>query len=194
MAELNTSTTETTIVAENTGGDSSQAVNSKGENAVSTTDGVQSEKTFTQAEMDKVIADRLAREKKNLPSKEDLKAYKEWQDSQKTDEQKQNEAITNAEKAKSEAEQRASEFEAKYTAMSKGVKSDAVDDVIALAKVKVSDATTLEQAIDSVIAKYPQFGGNAPTITTGVKTNNNNGANLSGVEAAFLARNPDLKL
>lgn len=194
MAELNTSTTDTANAAENTGGDPSQAVSSaKGENAVSTTDGVQSEKTFTQAEMDKVIADRLAREKKNLPDKKRLEAFKAWEDSQKTVEEKQNEAISTAEKAKIEAEQRATDFEAKYTAISKGVKADAVDDVIALAKAKVNDTTTLEQAIDSVIAKYPQFGGNVPVITTGVKTNNNS-TNISGVEAAFLARNPDLKL
>lgn len=193
MAELNTSTTETTIVAENTGGDPSQAVNPKGENAVSTTDGVQSEKTFTQAEMDKVIADRLAREKKNIPDKKRLEAFKAWEDSQKTVEEKQSEAISNAEKAKLEAEQRASDFEAKYTAISKGVKSDAVEDIIALAKAKVTDTVTLDKAIDEVIKKYPSFKGEIQTITTGTKTNNN-GTNISGVEAAFLARNPDLKL
>lgn len=194
MAELNTSTTETTIVAENTGGDQSQAVNSaKGENAVSTTDGVQSEKTFTQAEMDKVIADRLAREKKNLPDKKRLEAFKAWEDSQKTAEEKQADIIAQAEKSKADAEQRAIEFEAKYTAISKGVKADAVEDVIALAKAKVTDTVTLDKAIDEVIKKYPQFSGNAPVITTGVKTNNG-GSNVSGVEAAFLARNPDLKL
>ena len=194
MAELNTSTTDTTIVAENTGGDQTQAVNSaKGENAVSTTDGVQSEKTFTQAEMDKVITDRLAREKKNIPDKKRLEAFKAWEDSQKTVEEKQSEAISMAEQAKIDAEQRAIEFEAKYTAIAKGVKSDAVEDVIALAKAKVTDNVTLEQAIESVMAKYPSIKGEIQTITTGVKTNNN-GSNLSGVEAAFLARNPDLKL
>lgn len=193
MEEVNTSTTETTIVAENTGGDQSQAVNSKGENAVSTTDGVQSEKTFTQAEMDKVIADRLAREKKNIPDKKRLEAFKAWEDSQKTVVEKQNEAISNAEKAKLEAEQRATDFEAKYTAISKGVKSDAIEDVIALAKAKVTDTVTLDKAIDEAIKKYPSFKGEIQTITTGVKTNNN-GSNLSGVEAAFLARNPGIKL
>lgn len=194
MAELNTSTTETTIVAENTGGDQSQVVSSaKGENTVSTTDGVQPEKTFTQAEMDKVIADRLAREKKNIPDKKRLEAFKAWEDSQKTAEEKQSEAISTAEKAKIEAEQRATDFEAKYTAISKGVKADAVEDIIALAKAKVTDTVTLDKAIDEVIKKYPSFKGEIQTVTTGVKTNNN-GTNISGVEAAFLARNPDLKL
>jgi len=155
MAELNTSATDTATAVENTGGDQTQAVNPKGENAVSTTDGVQSEKTFTQAEMDKVIADRLAREKKNIPDKKRLEAFKAWEDSQKTVEEKQSEAISMAEQAKIDAEQRAIEFEAKYTAIAKGVKSDTVEDVIALAKAKVTDNVTLEQAIESVMAKYP---------------------------------------
>ena len=58
---------------------------------------------------------------------------------------------------------------------------------------KVTDTVTLDKAIDEVIKKYPSFKGEIQTITTGMKTNNN-GSNLSGVEAAFLARNPDLKL
>lgn len=65
-------------------------------------------------------------------------------------------------------------LEAKYTAVSKGVKLEAVEDVIALAKNKVSNKVTLEQAIESVIEKYPQFG-TAPDkpSTTGVTTPNN---------------------
>ena len=49
----------------------------------------QAEKTFTQEELDKIVQDRLDREKKKMPSKEELKAFKDWQESQKTAEQKQ---------------------------------------------------------------------------------------------------------
>lgn len=42
-------------------------------------------KTFTQEEVNAM----LAKEKKKMPSKEDLKAFKDWQESQKTAEQKQ---------------------------------------------------------------------------------------------------------
>ena len=48
----------------------------------------QAEKTFTQEELDKIVQDRLDREKKKMPSKEELKAFKDWQESQKTAEQK----------------------------------------------------------------------------------------------------------
>lgn len=46
---------------------------------------VQAEKTFTQEDVDRIIKDRL----KRMPSKEELKAFKDWQESQKTAEQKQ---------------------------------------------------------------------------------------------------------
>lgn len=153
------------------------------------------EKTFTQAELDKVVADRLAREKAKLPTKEDLAEYKKWREENQTAEEKTAAEIKAAQEAKSAAEQKAAQLEAKYTAMTKGVKSDAVDDVIALALGKVSETVTLEQAIDGVIAKYPQFSGatQPAPITTSVATGDGT-TTLSGVEAAFLARNPDLKL
>ena len=75
--------------------------------------------------------------------------------------------------------------------------AEAVDDVIALAIPKVDDNTTMEKAIDAVIAKYPSFcsaKSEAPKgITTGVSFGNGGGSQLSGVEAAFYAKNPDLK-
>lgn len=130
-----------------------------------------SEKTFTQAELDKVVADRLKREKSKLPAKEELEAFRKWQEENKTAEQKTAEEIKAAQKARTAAEQRAEQLEAKYTAMAKGVKADAVDDVIALAKAKANDSVTLEKAIDIVLTRYPHFCGKP--ATTGVTTPNN---------------------
>ncbi|MGU8541664.1 hypothetical protein ACV3P9_15685, partial [Clostridium perfringens] len=65
------------------------------------------EKTFTQEEVNRMIKDRVAREKKGQLSKEELKAYQDWKESQKTEAEKQSEALTNAEKAKQDAEERA---------------------------------------------------------------------------------------
>ena len=132
------------------------------------------EKTFTQSELDAAIQHRLDRERKNQPSKEELKAFHEWQESQKTEAEKTADKIKQAEDAKTAAEMKAAEYEARCAAMTKGVRAEAVEDVIALAKSKVSDDVTLEQAIDSVIAKYPQFSTAAEKpSTTGVSTPNN---------------------
>ncbi|MGG7143554.1 hypothetical protein ACQPVP_08815 [Clostridium nigeriense] len=119
----------------------------------------QEEKTFTQADVDKLIKERIARERKNQLSKEELKAYQEWKESQKTEEEKKNEALTNAEKARIAAEERALLAETKVTCLSKGVVATSVDDVVILAKAMVKEDVTIEQAIDKVLEKYPSFKG-----------------------------------
>ena len=126
-----------------------------------------------------------------------MDAFHKWQDSQKTAEQLSTEKISAAESRAAEAEKKAAAAEAKAYAYSKGVNAEAVDDVIALAIPKVDDNTTMEKAIEAVIAKYPSFcsaKSEAPKgITTGVSFGNGGGSQLSGVEAAFYAKNPDLK-
>ena len=197
MAETTTNTTVTeTNKAENNGGDPKQAVSPKeGEKAVSTNEGA--EKTFTQSELDEIVRQRLERQKKGQPTKEEMDAFHKWQDSQKTAEQLSAEKISAAQTAASEAEKRAAAAEAKCCAYSKGVSKEAVDDVIALAIPKVDDNTTMEKAIEAVIAKYPSFcsaKSEAPKgITTGVSFGNGGGSQLSGVEAAFYAKDPDVK-
>lgn len=116
-------------------------------------------KTFTQEELDKIVKERVARVKKDQPPKEDLEAFKQWQESQKTEEEKKNEALTNAEKARVAAEERALLAETKVTCLSKGVASTSVDDVVILAKAMLNDDLTMEQAIDKVLEKYPSFKG-----------------------------------
>lgn len=129
------------------------------ETKTDTQETTQKEKTFTQADVDKLIQERVARERKNQLPKEELKAYQEWKESQKTEEEKKNEALTNAEKARLAAEERATALEAKVTCLSKGVVATSVDDVVILAKAMVTDELTIEQAIDKVLEKYPSFKG-----------------------------------
>lgn len=127
------------------------------ETKTDTKETTQEEKTFTQADVDKLIQERIAREKKNQLSKDELKAYNEWKESQKTEEEKKNEALTNAEKARLAAEEKATALEAKVICLSKGVIASSVDDVVILAKAMVTDEVTIEQAIDKVLEKYPSF-------------------------------------
>lgn len=129
------------------------------ETKLDTKETTQEEKTFTQADVDKLIQERVAREKKNQLSKDELKAYNDWKESQKTEEEKKNEALTNAEKARLAAEEKATALEAKVTCLSKGVIATSVDDVVVLAKAMVTDELNIEQAIDKVLEKYPSFKG-----------------------------------
>lgn len=134
------------------GGSGSEATPVDGEVEDTTT-----EKIFTQADVDKLIKERIARVKKGQPSKEELEAFNAWRENQKTEEEKKNEALTNAEKAREAAEARANTLEAKVSCLSKGVLSENIDDVVILAKSIVNEEITMEQAIDKVLEKYPSF-------------------------------------
>lgn len=192
--ETNTTVTETNK-AENSGGDPKG--NAGNAAAVSTPEPEQAAKAFTQAELDAIVKQRLERQAKGQPSKEEMDAFRKWQDSQKTAEQLSAEKISAAENGKAEAEKRAQAAEAKYLAFSKGVSNEAVEDVIALAMNKVDDNTPIDKAIEAVIAKYPSFcsaKSEAPKgITTGVNFGNNGGSQMSGVERHFYEKNPDLR-
>lgn len=109
----------------------------------------------------------------DTPSAEELEAFRKWQESQRTDAEKHAAAISKAEKARTAAEARAEAAELKVTALGKGVNADALDDVIALAKTKITDKVTADQAIEDILKKYPAFGTPKPT-TTGTATPNNN--------------------
>lgn len=203
MAETNTTVTETNKAENGStgayGGDPTQAVKGGAnlpEKAVSTSEPEQTAKTFTQAELDAIVKQRLERQAKGQPTKEEMDAFHKWQDSQKTAEQLSAEKISAAESGRAEAEKKLAAAEAKCCAYSKGVTAEAVDDVIALAMAKVSDDMPIEKAIDAVISKYPSFcsAKSAPQgVTTGVSFGNG-GKQPSGVEAAFLAKNPNIKI
>lgn len=80
LENQNTNTVEGTN-AEGTGNVDTQTTNQN--------EGQASEKTFTQEELNKIVQERLDKEKKKMPSKEDLKAFKDWKESQKTEAEKQ---------------------------------------------------------------------------------------------------------
>lgn len=187
--EQNTQTTQEQGGAQTAGGDPT----------TSTPEPAQAAKTFTQDEVNDLIKSRLERERKGLPGKDELAAFHKWQDEQKSAEQKSAEAIKVQSDRADAAEKKVAALEAKLLAASKGVKPDAADDVVALASLKVSDDMPLEKAIDEVLKKYPQatlapqFAGTSAPATTGVP-GGNGGASCSGVEAAFLAKNPGIKI
>ena len=177
--EVNTNATETNM-AENSGGDPKG--DAQKTDAVSTPESEQAEKTFTQKELDDIVKQRLDRAKKDMPSKDELKAFREWKDSQKTAEQKAAEQLAEVTAARDSAEREKSRLEIKVSCLAKGVPADAADDVIALAERFIDDDTTIEKAVEKVLEKYPSFRSavKAPGITTGVKTTVSEKSPVSG--------------
>jgi len=85
---VNTNTTTNTGVVTQTVGTQTKTEGTVTQ-TVNKTEGNEGAKTFTQEEVNAL----LAKEKKNQPSKEELKAFKDWQESQKTEEQKRQEEV-----------------------------------------------------------------------------------------------------
>ena len=115
------------------------------------------EKTFTQDEVNKLIADRLSREKRSADAKAD------------------------------EALKKIAALENRNACYKAGVKDDYVDDVIALAVRSIDGKTDFSKALAGVLEKYPMFkAGTAPAgATTGVKTEDKAQADDAALRRAF---------
>ena len=124
-------------------------------------------KTFTQDQVNGIVTkeSRSAIEKtlKELGfedfdnAKDGVQAYKEWQESQKTEQQKIAEQLESIKGEKTNIEQQFADLQAENLALKTGVIADSVEDVVALAKVKVTDEKDIETAIKEVVEKYPNF-------------------------------------
>lgn len=127
----------------------------------------QQEKTFTQADVDKLIQTRLERERKKYPSEEEITAYRTWKDSQQTEQERQ--AKQAKDLADSKAALTASQAEVeqlrrdKYV-LSKGLTGEDAEFIAFKAMKMVNDKTTFEQAVDALTAnrKKATFDWTAP--------------------------------
>ena len=146
-----------------------QTADDAGEKPTDTEDKATSEteeKTFTQQDVNNLVAreSKAAVEKllkdAGLSSEGDdyktsLKAFNEWQDSQKTEIERATEALTTAEKAKQEAEAKAQQLERQISAISKGIPADKADKYLKLAEAYVDDATDFDKAIELALKDFP---------------------------------------
>lgn len=129
----------------------------------------QDEKTFTQEELNKIIAkEKKTAQESFLKSvgfedfknaKDGIEKFKEWQDSQKTEAQKQAEALEAANKTLETERTEKATLAAQLAAFKAGAKAESLGDVILLAQAKVSDDVTIDDAIKQVLETYPQFKG-----------------------------------
>ena len=161
----------------------------------------QDEKKFTQKDVDDAVKKRLAREKRKWQREQQKKASGSGTDGREgagdDGEEKDNEKLKAAESRAIKAETRAACFEA-------GVDKDAIDDVTALAHayMEAEEDLDLEDAIEKVVKKYPHFKKGADSSDDADDTKGRSwgerqrGARKkrSGVEEAFLKKNPGLKI
>lgn len=141
------------------------------------------EKTFTQEEVNAM----LAKEKKKMPSKEDMKAFNEWKESQKTEEDKKNEILLENETLKKQL----------LIAENKSVVANAGVDS-KFQKFVLSEVSEMEGEFEDNLKDYlkenPQFLINKVETpkTNGVATKKIGNEAESGVTAILKAKHPDI--
>jgi hypothetical protein len=131
------------------------------------------DKTFTQAELERTVQDRLARERKKYEGYEDLKKraeeYDKLQDAQKTELQKAQERADKAEQTAAQRTQAADRrlIEAAVLAEAskqRAIKPEHLHKLINSESVTVGDdgqVTGAEEAVKSFLEANPEYVGNA---------------------------------
>jgi|GEM_PF-1564686 len=120
------------------------------------------EKTFTQAELDRIVSERLARERKNQPEADELKAYREWKKSQQTEAEK----AAEREKALQAAEAKAVNLEREKAIILAGVKGGDVDYVMFKVGKLEGD---FEKNLSAFLTENSKFTEPETVIVDGVK-------------------------
>ena len=123
------------------------------------------QKTFTQEDVNNVVAresktavEKLLKEVGIAPEgdyKASLKAFKDWQDSQKTELTKASENLTAAEAARAAAESKAEELTQQVLVMSKGIPAEKSAQYVKLASAYIKDGVDFAGALDLALKDFP---------------------------------------
>jgi len=124
-------------------------------------------KTFTQDDLNNIAAKEAKKAQEKLlkqlgiedfnSAKDGMQKFKDWQESQKTEAQKQADRLKDLETNFSTTSEENSSLKAQISAMKAGVKAESVEDVVVLAKTMVSEEMDMDAAIAKVVEKYPHF-------------------------------------
>ena len=121
-------------------------------------------KTFTQADVDRIIAERLQRERAKLPNDDELKAYREWKKSQQSEAEK----AAEREREYQALQSRAIELERENAVIKAGVKADDVEFVIFKVSRMEGD---FKKNLDSFLAENKKFTKPVTENVPGTKHN-----------------------
>lgn len=177
LENQNTNTEEGTN-AEGTGNVDTQTTNQN--------EGQANEKTFTQEELNKIVQERLDKEKKKMPSKEDLKAFKDWKESQKTEAEKQAEKEAEYQKTLNQL----NTLKQTNAVLEAGVNKEDVDYVI----FKVSKMEgEFEENLTKFLKDNPKYKESEPEVqkATGTQVKKINSQN-DGVLGILASKHPEI--
>lgn len=143
------------------------------------------EKKFTQSELSAVATTEKKQGRKSAfrelgfknekEAKAEMAEFKKWKESQLTPEQKAQKDLDDSKEATSEAEKRAQAAEEKLAVVIAGVRKDSIDDVLVIARVKVTEDKSLDDVLNEMKKeeRYKSFFGSSEDIA-----NQGTGSNL----------------
>ena len=156
-------------------------------------------KTFTQEQVTGMMAKEKNEGKRSIlkslgfkseeDAKEAIKKYNEYLETQKTEAEKQQEALVKANNEKLDALNRAKVAENKVACFNAGINTDCIDDVLAIASTKVTDEKDLDAVLKEMKEdkKYESFFGSGNSSNHGTGSNaghSNNGSEGNGEDYA----------
>ncbi len=144
-------------------------------------------KTFTQADVDRIIAERLQRERAKLPNDDELKAYREWKKSQQSEAEK----AAEREKELAELHSKKTDLERELAVLKAGVRAKDADYVIF--KVSRMDGDFSEN-LARFLKENTEFTQPETVKVEGTKHTISAPEQEDGVTKEFLKRNPNLKI
>lgn len=153
-------------------------------------------KYLTQDEINQIIEERLKRERKKFQKQQQPKDDK--QNDKGSDDNSKDDANT----------KKLSELEMKVLCYDHDISKEFAKEAIAIAKAYVDEDTDMDEALEMVVKKFPQFvkgyDSKKKNSDEDEDEGNNKGAwgqrqkgtnkKIDAVEAAFLAKNPGLKI
>jgi hypothetical protein len=133
-------------------------------------------KTFTQEEVNALIESRLARAKKQMPSKDELEVFKQWKESQKSENERLAQKEQEFQKILTERET----IKRENIVLRKGVNQEDADYV--MFKVSKLDGE-FEDNLNLFLTENPKYTAKAGVVNTGVSAVK---AQATGDEEGFL--------
>lgn len=151
------------------------------------------EKTFTQAEVNEIVSQRLERQKKKFPTDEELSAFRTWKESQQTEKERWDSLAAERDTARTElaaANAELEQYRRERFLMSKGVSAEDVDYIAFKVGKLVNDTMDFETAAAAWLKEHapkepdpaagrirvemaaPLGGGNPPKASINDRINN----------------------
>lgn len=124
-----------------------------------TQNGGQEQKTFTQEELNAIIETRLAKARKDMPSKEELQAYNEWKQNQKTEQEKNEDLMNQLKTNNGTLTDENTKLKAQIQIMNSNVKKEFVKFVTSEVLSMTNDEVDLVTALKSYKKDNPQYFG-----------------------------------